>query len=124
MNASSRNGTHPSLNPPKWESLEIVFQKVLNIIFLKYFSYFFNKAFNPFFGQFPTFDVQKVPLLLDAFTPNTVLERQSHPFCLTKHSECVFCYAIPGSLHCAGMGLGLILFIQPEAEVPDWAHLG
>ena len=124
MNASSRNGTHPSLHPPKWESLEIVFQKVLNIIFLKHFSYFFNKAFNPFFGQFPTFDVQKVPLLLDAFTPNTVLERQSHPFCLTKHSECVFCYAIPGSLHCTGMGLGLIFFTQPEAEVPDGAHLG
>jgi len=51
-----------------------------------------------FYGQFPTFDVQKVPLLLDAFTPNTVLERQSHPFCLSKHSECVVCYAIPGSL--------------------------
>jgi len=73
VNASSRNGTlgtHPSLHPPKWESLENVFQKVLN----KTFQLFLQQGctiFNPFFmhfGQFPTFDVQKVPLLLDAFT--------------------------------------------------------
>jgi len=76
VNTSSRNGTlgtHPSLHPPKWESLENVFQKVLNITFLKHFSYFFNKVVQILilfmhFGQFPTFDVQKVPLLLDAFT--------------------------------------------------------
>ena len=41
---------------------------------IKHFSYFFNKGvqflilFFMHFGQFPTFDVQKVPLLLDAFT--------------------------------------------------------
>ena len=47
MDASSRNGTlgmHPTLHPPKWESLENVFQKVLNINFLKHFSYFFNEG--------------------------------------------------------------------------------
>jgi len=47
VNTSTRNGTlgtHPSLHPPKWESLENVFQKVLSITFLKHFSYFFNKG--------------------------------------------------------------------------------
>jgi len=72
VNASSRNGTlgtHPSCTP----KVENVFQKVLNITFLKHFSYFFNKGAQIlilfiYFGQFPTFDVQKVPLVLDAFT--------------------------------------------------------
>ena len=66
VNASSRNGTlgtHPSLHLPKWESLKNVFRKVLSITFFMQF------------GQFPTFDVQKVPLLLDAFTYSSAVRR-------------------------------------------------